>query len=146
MAVCLIFTGMLADIESAIAQDRKVVGDVAVNIGWVSAAHAAQFEGEAVDHPPHRHKKGVFHMVVALSDANSGAPIRNATVIATIDDPLDRVQRKTLSKRETAGFTDFSEQFEFGAIGRHNVSLEIAIPGRQTRLTVRFIRNYDGRE
>jgi len=140
----LIVAALLGDIEGALAQDRSVVDGVAVNVGWVSAAHAAQFEGEAVDHPQHLHKKGVFHMVVSLSDAASGRPIGDANVMAIVDDPLDRIQRRTLRKRETAGFPDFSGQFEFGAIGRYNITLEIALAGRQRPLKVRFTRDYDG--
>lgn len=140
----LIAAAMLGGVPGAFAQDRSVVDGVAVNIGWVSASHAAQFEGESVDHPQHVHKKGVYHMVVALSDAASGRPVGDAKVVAIVDDPLDRVQRRTLKKRETAGYPDFSGQFEFGAIGRYNITLEIAVAGRQNPLKVRFTRDYDG--
>lgn len=144
LAAGLVAFAMLGSITFAHAQDRQVKDGVAVNIGWVSAAHAAQFEGESADHPQHLHKKGVFHMVVALSDASSGRPIGDAKVVAIMDDPLDRVQRRTLRKRETAGFPDFSGQFEFGAIGRYNITLEISMAGRQRPLNVRVTRDYDG--
>lgn len=144
LAAGFVACAVLGGITVAHAQDRRVADGVAVNIGWVSAAHAAQFEGESADHQQHMHKKGVFHMVVALSDANSGKPIGDAKVVAIMDDPLDRVQRRTLRKRETAGFPDFSGQFEFGAIGRYNITLEIAVAGRQSPLKVRFTRDYDG--
>lgn len=83
-------------------------------------------------------------MVVTLSDARTGKSISNAKVTAAIDDPLDRVQRRPLKKAETAGFTDYSDYYEFSTIGRYFLNLEIALEGRGTPLKVRFQRDCDG--
>ncbi len=128
------------------AQERFVADGVAVNVGWTSAVKAATMPGEKESHDAHRHSRGVFHLLVALADASTGQPIRNATVTAIIDDPLDRVRRRPLKKSETAGFTDFSDYVEFGAIGRYRVDLEIVLENRSKPLHVRFYRNYDGTE
>lgn len=125
-------------------QSRQVVDGVIVNVGWISAADAAKFEAERSLHRSHLHKKGVYHLVVTLSDARSGKPIKNATVTAVIDDPFDRIQRKLLKKAETAGFTDYSDYYEFSGIGRYFLNLEIVLEGRTTPLKVRFQKDYDG--
>lgn len=84
-------------------QNRQVVDGVIVNVGWISATDAAQFEAERNLHRSHLHKKGVYHLVVTLSDALSGKPIKNAKVTAVIDDPFDRIQRKLLKKTKPLG-------------------------------------------
>ena len=126
------------------SQNRQVVDGVIVNVGWISAADAAKFEAERSLHRSHLHKKGVYHLVVTLSDARSGEPIKNATVTAVIDDPFDRIQRKLLKKTETAGFTDYSDYYEFSGVGRYFLNLEIILEGRATPLKARFQRDYDG--
>lgn len=125
-------------------QNRQVVDGVVVNVGWISATEAAQFEVERNLHRSHLHKKGVYHLVVTLSDALSGKPIKNAQVTAVIDDPFDRIQRKLLKKTETAGFTDYSDYYEFSGVGRYFLNLEIILEGRSTPLKARFPRDYDG--
>lgn len=130
--------------QVASTQNRQVVDGVIINVGWISAADAASFEAESSLHRSHLHKKGVYHLVVTLSDARSGKPIKNATVTAVIDDPFDRIQRKLLKKAETAGFTDYSDYYEFSGIGRYFLNLEITLEGRATPLKARFQRDYDG--
>lgn len=125
-------------------QNRQVVDGVIVNVGWISAADAAKFEAERGLHRSHLHKKGVYHLVVTLADARSGNPIKNATVTAVIDDPFDRMQRKLLKKAETAGFTDYSDYYEFSGVGRYFLNLEIILEGQATPLKARFQRDYDG--
>lgn len=125
-------------------QNRQVIDGIVVNVGWISAADAAKIEAERKLHRSHLHKKGVYHLVVTLSDARSGKPIKDAKVTAVIDDPFDRIQRKPLKRAETAGFTDYSDYYEFSGIGRYFLNLEIIIEGRATPLKVRFQRDYDG--
>lgn len=125
-------------------QSRQVVDGVIINVGWISAVDAAKFEAEKNLHQSHLHKKGVYHLVVTLSDARSGKPIKNATVAAVIDDPFDRIQRKLLKKSEINGFTDYSDYYEFSGVGRYFLNLEIILEGRAAPLKARFQRDYDG--
>ena len=141
---CLLAAMCLVGVPDAAAQGSQVVDGVVVNVGWARAADVAGIETERKLHRSHLHKKGVYHLVVTLSDARSGTPIRNATVTAAIDDPLDRVQRRTLKKAETAGFADYSDYYEFSAIGRYFLNLEIVLEGRSAPLKARFHKDYDG--
>lgn len=134
----------LAAMSDASAQGQKIVDGVAVNLGWISAADAAKIQAERGIHPSHVHQKGVYHMVVSLADAQTGKSIRNASVTAIISDPFDRNVRKPLKKAETAGYTDFSDYYEFGVRGRYFVNLEIMPEGRTKPLKVQFQKDYAG--
>lgn len=134
----------LAAMSDASAQGQKIVDGVAVNLGWISAADAAKFQAEKGIHPSHVHNKGVYHMVVSLADAQTGKPIKNATVTAIIADPFDRTVRKPLKKAETAGYSDFSDYYEFGVRGRYFINLELTLEGRTKPLKVQFQKDYAG--
>jgi hypothetical protein len=126
------------------AQELRVVDDVVVNIGWVDAARAEQSPEHSAEHRAHVHRKGVYHLLVSLTDAQTGKSIEEATVVAVIDDPLDRVRRVALKKGKTGTYTDFSEYLELGPVGRYNIGLEIAIRGKPKVLKTSIQKDYAG--
>lgn len=126
------------------AQERRVLDGVVINIGWVDAAQAEQSRDHSAEHSAHLHRKGVFHLLVSLADAQTGKPIEDATVMAVIDDPLDRVKRVALKKVKTGSYADFSEYLELGPVGRYNIGLEIAIRGKPRVLKTSIQKDYAG--
>jgi hypothetical protein len=126
------------------AQERRVLDGLVINIGWVDAARAKQSPEHSAEHRAHAHRKGVYHLLVSLADAKTGKTIEDATVVAVIDDPLDRVKRVPLKKGKTGDYTDFSEYLELGPVGRYNIGLEIAVRGKPRVLKISIQRDYAG--
>jgi hypothetical protein len=122
------------------AQQMKTVSGMVVNIGIVNAIVAEHADAQ---HGVHKggHGAGMEHIVVALADEKGGARIADAEVAIEVKNPKGVVQKKVALPMVTAGYSDYSEVFDFAWSGKYTVSVLIKRKGAAKPVEARFTVN-----
>lgn len=128
----------------AAAQDAgqyRVADGVAVYLGLLPAA---MVRGHPPGHPEAEMHSGVpegrhvYHLVVALFEADSGARIEDATVEARVG-PLGLPGRtRRLEPMEIADTVTYGEYFTTRGEGRYRIALVVARPGSEEPIEMEF--------
>jgi hypothetical protein len=123
-------------VTPALAEHRKVVNGLEINIGIVPAAQLLRTD--AYERLSHREPatNATHHVVVGVADAKTGEPVAGARVSLEIVDPRGATQSRTLVAGDAGGRADYSGLFRFGWSGayklRVNVDRSGAAPVRAT--------------
>lgn len=122
--------------STALADHRKVVDGIAINIGVTPATQLLRTD--PYERAAHRNAPAdaTHHVVVGVTDAQSGQPIGDARVSVELVDPRARVQTRTLARGDAGGVPDYSELFRFGWAGEYRLAVTVqradAAPVRST--------------
>ena len=119
------------------AQVQNVDG-MTIRIGLVSAEQARQSVGEIQTHGSIPRSKTMKHLVVSLSDANTGERIENAQVTVEVKNPLGQVQKKNMLHAAPAGPSDYSEFFRFDMSGKYEITVHVKRKGTEEPVKASF--------
>lgn len=123
----LVFAALLS--APAVAEHRKVVDGVAINIGVTPAAQLLR--ADAYERATHRDAatNATHHVVVGVADAKTGEPIGDARVTLDLVDPRGGTQSRTLGAGNPGGFPDYSGLFRFGWAGDYRMQVKVERAG-----------------
>lgn len=111
------------------AEHRNIVDGLAINVGVTPAAQL--LDKDAYERASHRGAApgATHHVVVGLTDANTGAPVGDAKVTLELVDPRGGRQTKVLVRGDAGGFADYSELFRFGWAGDYSLRVTVQRTG-----------------
>lgn len=118
-----------AVVAAPVAEHRKVVDGLAINIGVVPASQLMR--SDAYERSAHRDPGtgATHHVVVGVAEARSGTPIGDAQVTLELVDPHGGTQRKVLERGNAGGVPDYSGLFRFGWSGAYKIRVNVARAG-----------------
>jgi hypothetical protein len=109
----------------AVAEHRKVVGGLVINIGVVPAAALVRADAYERSSHPGALGRGTHHLVVSVADESTGRPVGDGRVTVELVDPKGSRQSKMLIRGDAGGFPDYSEVFRFGWTGSYQVKVNV---------------------
>jgi hypothetical protein len=126
-AVAALAGGLSA--AAAQAEHRQIVDGLAINVGITPAAQL--LDSDAYERASHRSaaRDATHHVVVGVSDANTGKPVGDAKVTLELVDPRGGRQSKPLLRGDAGGFADYSELFRFGWAGDYSLRVTVQRAG-----------------
>lgn len=127
----------------AVADHRKVVDGIAINIGITPATQLLRTD--PYERAAHRDApaSATHHVVVGVTDARSGQPIGDARVTVQLVDPRGGVQTRTLARGDAGGVPDYSELFRFGWAGDYRLGVKVQRAGAApVQATFRWTQAY----
>jgi hypothetical protein len=136
--VAVLFAVLILVSPPVRAAHQRVVGGLIINIGVATAEQAAHFPEELNSHPELNSSEGNYHLVVSLSDAQSGAHVADAAVSADVRGPDGQVQSKGLVSRQTSGVPDYSSVFDMHRPGRYRITVHVKTTTHAKPLTATF--------
>ncbi len=140
-AAFLVMLGMSPTLAQEPGQYRVADG-VAVYLGLLPAAVV---RGHPARHPEAQMHSGapagrhVYHLVVALFDAESGERIEDATVEARVAPLGLSGTTRRLEPMEIADTVTYGEYFTTRGEGRYRIALTVRQPGRDTPIQMEFV-------
>jgi hypothetical protein len=113
----------------ALAENRKVVDGLEINIGVVPATQLLRTD--AYERSSHREAEpnATHHVVVGVADARTGEPIGDARVSLELVDPRGATQSRTLVRGDAGGRPDYSGLFRFGWSGGYKLRVNVERTG-----------------
>jgi hypothetical protein len=111
---------------------EKTVDGVRFNVGVASVEQVLALPASDPERNMHAHpyRHGTEHLVVALADARSGAPIGRANVTATVSRLGMEEQSRTLELMRFPGAPSWGDYFDMRAPGPYRIHLVASLPGR----------------
>jgi hypothetical protein len=111
---------------------EKAVDGVRFNVGVASVEQVLALPASDPERNMHAHpyRHGTEHLVVALADARSGAPIARASVTATVSRLGMEEERRTLEPMHFPGAPSWGDYFDMRAPGPYRIHLVASLPGR----------------
>ncbi|MGE5130057.1 MAG: c-type cytochrome [Sphingomonadaceae bacterium] len=125
------------------AGNRKVVAGIEIYLGVVSAQalrgqHRGRVDAESTMHGGIPRGEEYFHLNVSLYDSASGAPITDATVAATVSDPIMGGETKSLELMAIGDGISYGDYFQVAGPNPHTVTLRIYRPSAPAPVTAKF--------
>jgi hypothetical protein len=129
LSTAAILAVMLLMGTPALAEHRKVVDGLEINIGVVPAEQLLRVD--AYERAAHREAatNATHHVVVGVADARSGEPIGDARVSVDLVDPRGGTQTRTLARGDADGHPDYSGLFRFGWAGAYKLRVDVERSG-----------------
>jgi hypothetical protein len=113
----------------ALAEHRKVVNGLEINIGVVPAAQLLRADPYERSSHQEAAANATHHVVVGVADARTGAPIGDARVSLDVVDPRGATQSRTLVAGDAGGRADYSGLFRFGWAGGYKLRVNVERAG-----------------
>lgn len=135
LAVALLATALACG--PAVAQYRKAVAGIVINLGIVPAAVALEANGHRDMHPAHP-PAGSQHLLITIDEEKTRKRIGDAEVLIEVTDPRGHVEKKTLLHTQADGLPDYSELFTFGWEGEYSIHVTIATQPSAKPVDARF--------
>jgi len=111
---------------------KQVVDGIEIYLGVTSATRMRGYRADSEEGRMHGGVptgEGYYHVNVSLFDASSHAPIRNATVDASVEQPGTSGERKTLDSVVLRGMPSHGEYFRLAARTPYVFTIRVKRPG-----------------
>lgn len=113
----------------ALAEHRKVVDGLEINIGVVPAAQLLRTDAYERSSHLAMATNATHHVVVGVADARTGEPIGDARVSLDLVDPRGVAQSRALVPGDAGGRPDYSGLFRFGWSGGYKLRVNVERAG-----------------
>ena len=125
------------------AGNRKVVAGTEIYLGVISAQalrqeHRGRVDAESAMHGGIPRGEEYYHLNVSLYDSASGAPITDATVAATVSDPMMGGQTKSLELMAIGDSISYGNYFRIAGANPHTITVRVYRAGAPAPITAEF--------
>ncbi|MGA8007681.1 MAG: hypothetical protein WCA17_16455, partial [Burkholderiales bacterium] len=125
------------------AGNRKVVAGTEIYLGVISAQtlrqqHRGRVDAESTMHGGIPRGEDYYHLNVSLYDSANGAPITDATVAATVSDPMMGGQTKSLELMAIGDSISYGNYFRIAGPNPHTITVRVYRPGEPSPITAEF--------
>ena len=122
-------------------QTMREAGGLVVYLGVLPAemirGHPARHE-EAAMHKGPRRGIHLYHVMVAVFDAQTGKRVEDAVVAATVISLGLAGTRQTLEPMHIADTTTYGNYFDLGGSSHYRIAVDVQPPGNAKPITVEF--------
>ena len=125
------------------AGNRKVVAGTEIYLGVISAQalrqqHRGRVDAESTMHGGIPRGEDDYHLNVSLYDSANGAPITDATVAATVSDPMMGGQTKSLELMAIGDSISYGNYFRIAGPNPLTITVRVYRPGEPSPITTEF--------